>query len=158
MDALERDDITHAIDMTLGFYGKKLDKVSTGFWLNAIRGKDLTEVKRALMDYSTIGKYAPKPVDILQLLDLNQAQRRSSIPPPEVVHNPAPPEVEAAWRWFIPMHASASKNLSGVLQYHTGDLDAATMERYLVIVNEQAKAHDMPDAIPQEFRLAEVWG
>jgi hypothetical protein len=31
-------------------------------------------------------------------------------------------------------------------------------ERYLHIVNHEAKRTDQPEAIPDEFKLAEVWG
>ena len=81
MDAVSRDDIIHAIEQTVSFYGKSLDKTAIGFWLNGLRDKDPVMIKRALMMYAAKGKYAPKPVDILEIIDSLEGSRKSKLPP-----------------------------------------------------------------------------
>lgn len=155
MSPLERDDLAHALGTTMEFYGKKLDKPKFAFWINALTGKDLGDIKRALLEYARIGRYAPKPVDILDLISKYRDTRRAQLPPPP--YNPCPDYIAKAWRWFIPMMASGSKNFDGVLRYDVGDVDPATQDKYILIVNQEAKAQNMPDAIPAQFKLKEVW-
>lgn len=157
MDALARDDVIHAIEQTLAFYGKQLDKVAIAFWLNAVRSHDIQDVKRALMDYPKVGKYAPKPVDILEILDANVAQKRAKLPSTPPPETSCPVHIRDAWMWFNNRLVEGSVLLDGLFSgSHHVDLD--TQEEYLRTVNEQAKLYNQPDAIPDEFKLQEIWG
>lgn len=157
MEALARDDLTHALAQMMGFYGKKLDQTAVRFWFNAFHGRDPELLKQAMLDYTKTGRYAPKPVDILEVLDTNRSRDESRKPPIEHTHTPCPAHIERAWRWFIPMSASGSRNFDGVLEYDVGDVDPDQQEEYLRIVNEQARQYGTPEAIPDEFKLWEVW-
>lgn len=158
MQASERDDLIHVIDSTLGFYGKKIDRGALKFWLSALRGHPFDQVDAAFAEHVRIGKYAPKPVDILDIIGARRQRQAARASHESDPHTPCPAHIDAAWRWFIPMMASGSKNLDGVLQYNTRDLDLETQDKYLLTVNQEAMAQNMPEAIPDEFKLKEVWG
>lgn len=156
MDPLTRDDLLHAIDQTMAFYGKSLDKVSSSFWLNAIRDKDPADIKRALVDYTKQGKHAPKPVDILGLISVRGDRRKSMLPAPDKTTTNCPPEIANAWLWFI-NRISEGTAMEGLFK-DQGPVDIKTQERYLHIVNHEAHMWGLPEAIPDEFKLPEVWG
>ena len=109
MDPLIRDDMIHSVDQTLVFYGKKLDKAAVGFWLNALRKFDLQDVKRALMIYTERGKYAPKPVDIIEILDNQKAINRAKLPPPAPPRDRKSTDLDRAWIYVIKWIAATGK-------------------------------------------------
>lgn len=159
MDTLTRDDLGHSLSQLLGFYGKKLDPVALRFWMGAFDGREPAIVKAAMEAYTKIGKFAPKPVDILGLMDSKRAENRAyqaKIAPPDPLVTNCPKHIELAWRWFIPMMAAGSNLLAEFMPKIP--VDAETQEKYLLIVNQQAKLYNTPEAIPDEFKLREVWG
>lgn len=156
MDALTRDDLLHAVDQTLSFYGKRIDQASARFWINAFNGRDPDQAKRALLEYTKVGKYAPKPVDVIEIMDSMREAERSNLPPPPRPTSSCPQHVADAWSWFLGRMAEGSRNLSGLFQ-ENANVDVPTQEAYLQIVNEQARQFDTPDAIPDQYKLPEVW-
>ena len=83
MNAVDRDDFAHALGQTLEFYGKELKREDFSFWYRALGEKDIAPVKAALLEYTKVGKYAPKPVDILDLIsDRAIPARQEALPPP----------------------------------------------------------------------------
>lgn len=155
MDALDRDDFVHALTQTLKFYGKELDKMQTSFWVTACRDRPAKKLKAALVEHTKAGRFAPKPADILSLVDnMSQQGGRAELPPPPTTN--CPPEIAQAWMWFNRVICAGS-NLEGV--FGKGERpDPDIEERYLFIVNEQAHIYDTPDAIPDEYRIQEIWG
>lgn len=156
MEPLTRDDLTHALSQLMGFYGKKIDHTSVRFWLNAMEPYDPEDAKQAMLDYTKSGRYAPKPVDIIEIISLNRHQHRGESSAPGLQQTRCPVHIETAWRWFI------SEIGNGLVDMRHGTdrrakIDDATRDRYLEIVNQQAKLYNRPDAIPDEYKLREVW-
>ena len=157
MTPVERDDFAHALGQTLGFYGKDLDKQQFSFWLTAMGDKGVDRIKPALLQYTKVGKYAPKPVDILEIIEATRAINQHKLPPPKRERNNCPPEIQAAWMWFINRCAEGSENFDGIFD-SSSEVPLATQEKYLHLVNHEARANNQPDAIPDEYKLSEVWG
>lgn len=154
MDAIERDDFVHALGQTLAFYGKELDQMQTSFWLTACRDKGSRRLKAALIEYTKIGKYAPRPADILAIVDnMSQQNKVKALPPPPTTN--CPPDIAQAWMWFINRMTRGS-SLEGLFD-EAGAVDLETQEKYLHIVNHEAHKYGTPEAIPDEYKLREVW-
>lgn len=156
MDTLVRDDLLHAVGQVMGFYNKKLEPAAARFWMNAFQGIDPDRIKSALMEYTKHGKYAPKPGDILDLVDVGRAQLAAMQPPPKEPV-PCPEDIRKAWVWFVGRCTSGSVLLDGVFG-GCPDVSPEQQERYLETVNQQAKQFDQPEAIPRECWLQHVWG
>ena len=156
MNSVDKDDFMFALGQTLKFYGKQLEKESWPFWYQAFFVKDISQVKRALMQYTREGKFAPKPKDILEIMDVDKSYRKAALPPPEPMTTNCPPEVAKAWMWLINRIAQGSA-MAGLFQ-ESASVDLITQERYLHLVNHEAHSLGMPEAIPIEFKLQEVWG
>lgn len=159
MTPVERDDIIHALTQLQAFYGKDLDELSVKLWMRALGPHEPSDIKRALADYPSRGRYAPKPREIIELIEEQRQERRrhtQTLPKPEPCK--CPPEIAAAWMWFISMVASqgANEQLAGAVERK--DAPAALQERYLHIVNHEAFRLGTPDAIPDAYKLPEVWG
>lgn len=155
MNQVERDEFAHALGQTLKFFGKELEKSDFSFWYSAMGDRSVVSIKNALKEYVKVGRYAPRPANILELMSTRAEHSRTQLPPP-VTTTSCPPEIASAWMWFIAHSAKGSKNLEGI--FDRKDIPVETQEKYLHIVNHEAKKSNMPDAIPQEYRLAEVWG
>lgn len=151
MNAVERDDIAHAVTQVQAFYGKELDALQMKFWLRGLGDLDVSDVKRALADYTMTGKYAPKPVDIRDLVTHSRETSRRDLPAPEKRLKEAPEHVGKAWRWLIK-------------QWGLGDLYGAPnvtedeVEDYMCLCNQQAKTNNNPDSIPPHCWLESIWG
>lgn len=154
MDTLERDDFVYALTQTLAFYNKELDKMQTSFWVTACSDRSVRKLKAALIEYTRIGKFAPKPADILSIVDTMQQTVHKELPPPPTTN--CPPEVAKAWLWYNRMNC-AGTNLEGI--FGKGERpDPETEDRYIHIVNHEAHKYGTPEAILPEHRLREVWG
>lgn len=155
MDKVEKDDFIFALNQTLKFYGKEVDRMQTSFWWTACNKKSIGSLKYAFLEYIKVGKYAPRPADILSLADtFREINSRQLPPPPEPT--PCPPEIAAAWSWFTKVICCDAKN--PMMRRTPPAIDAETQEKYLHIVNHEAHKYGMPDAIPEKHRLKEVWG
>jgi len=65
--------------------------------------------------------------------------------------------VREAWMWFIGYIAKDSETMSGIFN-QGGDIPIEDQERYVEVVNREAKRCNNHNAIPDEYKLAEVWG
>jgi hypothetical protein len=155
VNSVDKDDFMFALGQTLKFYGKQLEKESWPFWYQAFFDEDIGQVKQALMRYTREGKYAPKPKDILEIVDVGKSYRKAALPPPKPMTTNCPPEIAKAWMWFINRVAQGGA-MAGLFQ-DSAPVDLPTQERYLHIVNHEAQRLCTPDAIPDEFKLQEVW-
>ena len=63
-----------------------------------------------------------------------------------------PPEVADAWRYWL------GKWYQHQIFLARDPVDDEEQERWLIIVNEEAKRTDTPSAIPDEYKLKEIWG
>ncbi len=156
MDRKDRDDFMFALGQTMEFYGKTIDSSSFKFWYSAMGDRPVYQIKEALLEYVKIGKFAPRPANIMELISQRQPKQRAELPPPPP-ETSCPPDIAKAWMWFIGRCAQGSENLDGLFSSSL-DIDIETQERYLHVVNHEAKSANDPEAIPEEFRLAEVWG
>ncbi len=155
MNQMERDDFSHALGQTLQFFGKKLEKSDFSFWYSAMGDKPVIQIKNALKEYVKVGKFAPRPANILELLNQNSAHQRAALPPPEKVETSCPPEIADAWCWFIrKIGGEMAQGMLPEVEGVTPDME----ERFLHIVNHEAKRTNQPESIPDAFKLAEVWG
>ena len=155
MNAAERDDFAHALGQTMEFYGKPLEGNDFAFWFSAMGDKPVHAIKQALKDYIKTGIHRPRPANIMELINQNNAIKHTRLPAPEETTTNCPPEIAKAWMWFIGQQA---KNTSMEGIFSRVDIDLDTQEKYLHVVNHEAKRLNNPDAIPAEYRLAEVWG
>lgn len=152
MNPKERDDVIYAINQTQAFYGKTLDDLQLKFWLRALNQYTRDEVLKALADHTGIGKYAPRPVEIIELIKTGREQVRSHAP--RVKHDSvreASPAVAAAWQYVI--KAWGLGNL-----YKVGEVSDEQAAIYLDTVNKQAMESKRPTAIPPDAWLDDVWG
>ena len=152
---LIRDDICHAVGQTLKFYGKELEPSDFSFWWYALRDSNPDKIKQALKDYIKVGKFAPRPKDVLELIESNNRPAEHTLPPP--AETTCPPDITRAWLWFIGRTTKDSANFNGLFESGS-PVSLEQQERYLHVVNHQAKAAGQPEAIPEEFKLREVWG
>jgi len=99
--------VRHKLTQTLDFYGKSMKSEHMGVWLNAIPSRfTCDQIIKALETYVTEGKFAPKPADVIPILERESAQtaRVEAQRPVE----PAPPHVARAWGWYIAKHIMGS--------------------------------------------------
>ena len=151
MNRVDIDDFTHALAQTVGFFGKELDKAQVALWIRAFSGKEYPPIRAALIEYTKIGRYAPKPRDIIEIMDEQRVATQARLPPPDKQSCHCPQNIADAWAWFIKMHSG----------HEFGRKTQPTNEQqeiYLNTVNHEAHRLNMPDAIPEEFKLKEVWG
>jgi len=156
MNQAERDSFAHALGQTLNFYGKTMDKSDFSFWYSAMGDRSVEVIKNALREYIKIGKYAPRPANIIELMSVRTLHSRQELPPPVVTTN-CPPEIAKAWMWFIHHMAKSSSNMDSLFA-DSGSATLEQQEKYLHVVNHEARRYNQPDAIPAEYRIAEVWG
>lgn len=154
MNAVDKDAFSHALGQTLGFFGKELDNMQFSFWYSAMGDRNVNTIKNALKEYVKVGRYAPRPAQILELMTTSREHSAASALPPPVEPCKCPPEIASAWMWFIG-ETSKGSSMSGI--FDRKDIPVETQERYLHIVNHEARSANEPDAIPDEYKLAEVW-
>tara|TARA_R110000803_G_scaffold210442_1_gene282276 strand:+ start:1634 stop:2137 length:504 start_codon:yes stop_codon:yes gene_type:complete len=156
--AQDRDDFLYALKQTLMFYGKDLDRMQTSFWWTACNDKPIVKLKQALIEYTKVGKFAPRPADILTLVDsmtINTGQRSKTFATPKTN---CPPSIAEAWSWFLGRISEDCTNPSFRIFESSSEIDISTQEKYLHTVNHEAHKYSMPESIPDEFKIKEVWG
>jgi hypothetical protein len=154
METQDRDDFLFALGQTMEFYGKKLERSDFAFWYSAMGDRGVSQIKTALKEYIKIGKFAPRPANIMEILNnMRPAIERVALPPPTTN---CPPEIAKAWMWYAGRNAKGSKLLDGLFS-ESQNIDVDTQEKYLHIVNHEAKKFNQPEAIDPAHRLAEVW-
>lgn len=148
MDRKEIDDLKYGIGELLKLYGKALEPTAERFWVAALSDKPLPLVLKAVNEYSKTGKYAPKPVDILDIIDLLKASHKRTQAP---LHDytPCDPEITRAWITYMRFAYSFD---------FRDDIDGMPLNKALEIVNREASKHNQPDSILLEHRIPEFWG
>lgn len=159
MNPVDRDDVVHALTQVQAFYGKELDELAVKLWIRAIQNFDPKAVKQALADYPSRGKYAPKPRDIIEIVEeRRQEQSRKTAALPEPMTTNCPPEIAKAWIWFIGLVASTGTNELVAGAMPRTEISLELQDRYLNLVNHEARRLGTPESVPDEFKLPEVWG
>ena len=157
MDNVGRDDVLHALRYCYEFYRKPFEDIDKQVWGGMIRDHNYTVMqwKEEIRAYMARGTFCPKPKEILGALAENHERRslRSTSEPVQLVDT-CPPEISAAWRYWTPIFHGQALPFDSE-QTEVGDEEA---EHWLLIVNREAKRTNMPEAVPEKFRLKEVWG
>ena len=158
-DRVQKDDIRYALTQLMSFFDKEVDDRLWKFWWAVLKRLPYDNCMRALREYLAEGKYAPRPANIVEI-----AKR---YPVPDVdkgnLYNPAvhqtdcDPTVARAWMWFISMSSADSALFKDGL-FSDKKVDDNTQQKYLQIVNAEAKRLNAPDSIPDEYKLIEIWG
>jgi hypothetical protein len=155
MDRKEEGDVIHAVQTTFAFYGKQLDDLQRGVWSRIVRDSGYTafQWKDVLRKWFTVGKFAPRPSEIMELLSLNVGVGKTRAEPTAPLTTDCPPETAKAWTYWLPIFwGEALPFASNVI------VDESQAEKYLHIVNHEAKRVNAPESIPNEYKLEEVWG
>jgi hypothetical protein len=153
MTPFERDDIAHAVSQVMAFYDKELTPLQMKFWLEDLSGRDPQDVKDALTEYRSIGKYAPRPANILEILKTKQSVR-SQAHSPLMLESPvreAPKEVSKAWAFVIKMWGMGD-------MYGVGDVSREEQDRMIELCNRQAKQSGNAESIPPDAFRPDIWG
>lgn len=77
----------------------------------------------------------------------------AGVPPNDSVSSFTENETRAAWMWFIARMSAGTKLAMFKVHPVTPDQE----ERFLFIVNHEAKRLNHPQAIAKEYRLREIW-
>jgi hypothetical protein len=155
--AQRTDNVRHIIQQTQAFFGKELDELQMRLWVRALAPFTEEQIRVAAAEYTQEGRYAPKPVDLIERCKRYREHKRVVDGQAEQPWNPGDPETVKAWLWFIGHMAATGKNeqLAGAMQ--PVKIDVELQDRYLYIVNAEARRLNDPDAVPDEFKLDEVW-
>jgi len=152
----DRDDFLYALKQTLAFYNKDLDRMQTSFWWTACKEKPVAKLKKALIEHTKVGKFAPKPADVLTLVDSMNHHSGAISQMHTIPTTNCPKDIAKAWMWFIDRIADESPTLSGLFGSDQS-ISVDQQEKYLHVVNDQAHKYGMPESIPDEYKLKEVW-
>jgi hypothetical protein len=148
-------DVVYALKYCFSFYGKELDKQQLQVWQNIIRGNSYNSVQwqTVLKNYFQVGKFAPKPPEILEMLAEEREHTQAKAPQPEPLTTNCPKHIADAWRYWLPKFWGMA--VPGVSTIVDTDIDE---DESLLLVNREAKRTNTPEAIPAAYQLKEVWG
>lgn len=155
MEQKELNDVLFAVDYLLKFYGKSMEKIHKQVWSRTIidSGYSSFQWQEALRQYPSIGKFAPKPSEILDQLNLRRENKPKGQSAPEPLTTNCPDHIANAWRYWVPRFWGQA------LPASTQQEDQPDKEdEYLMTINREAKRTNTPEAIPEIYRLREVWG
>ena len=155
MDRKEEGDVIHAVQTTFAFYGKQLDDLQRGVWSRIVRDSGYTafQWKDVLRKWFTVGKFAPRPAEIMELLSLNVGVGKAKAEPPAPLTTDCPPDIARAWTYWLPIFWGEALPFASNVT-----VDESQAEKYLHVVNHEAKKVNAPESIPDEYKLEEVWG
>ena len=156
MNNKDLGDVVYALKYCFSFYGKELDKQQLQVWQNIIRGNSYNAVQwqAVLKNYFQVGKFAPKPPEILEMLAEEREHTQAKKPPPQPLTTNCPEHIASAWRYWLPKFWGMAVPGVSTIPVPQPELE----DEYLMTVNREAKRTNTPEAIPQGFKLREVWG
>lgn len=149
------DDLKFHLTELLDFYDKPLTDKNWHMWWSVLKQMDPYKVQQALKDWPAIGKFSPKPANIVEIVRGYPKNVRTV----EVVEAEepvdCPPKIRAAWRWYVAITTKGT-----TLECFQGALDvtAEQEDEFLLIVNQEAKRLNQPNAIDDRHKLVSVWG
>ena len=155
MDRKELEDCMHGLCQVYGFYSKEFDDVQRAFWMQAIQGVDPQAFLIAVRQYTREGRYAPKPKDVLDIMERDKPRTADALTIPAELGNVAPKHISDAWRYWLPKFWG--KETGGVMGQPEGSVSHEKAEEMLILINKEAKRVNNPDAIPFDYKLVEVW-
>lgn len=153
MDQKELNDVLFAVEYTHKFYNKSLEQVHKQVWSRTVIDSGYTSFQwqEALRNWPAIGKFAPRPAEILEQLNLNRENAPKHKEAPEPLTTNCPEPIANAWRYWIPVFWGES------LPFEQGKVEESEAEAYLILVNEEAKRTNTPESIPDQYKLEQIW-
>ncbi len=153
MDQKEIGDVLFAADYTLQFYGKSMQKIHKQVWSRTVldSGYSAFQWQEALRQWPSIGKFAPRPAEILEHLNLQRDNKPRNFAPKKELVSDCPEPIALAWRYWIPIFWGQS------LPFESDEIDDSQAEAYLLLVNEEAKRTNTPESIPDKFKIELIW-
>lgn len=154
MDRKELEDCMHALGQVYAFYSKEFDDIQRAFWMQFVQEQDYHRLMTALRKYPSEGRYAPKPRDISELIerDAPTAPAHKALPDKPMTTD-CPPHIAKAWMFWLQhwygMNPSTWPKVEGVNEEEA--------EEMLMLVNREARRTNTPDAIPESYKVKEVW-
>ena len=144
----------HGLGQVYAFYGKEFDEIQRALWMKFVQKQDYHRLMAALREYPEHGRYAPKPKDISELIERDKPQQgRIGEFPNKEIETDCPPEISRAWMFWLQhwygMNPSTWPKVEGVSEEEA--------EEMLMLVNKEAARTGMPDAMPEGYKLPEVW-
>jgi hypothetical protein len=146
----ERDDVIYQLNKILvEFYGKELDYHRTQVWLEALRGFTASDIETALKRHVQVGRFSPTPAEIINHLNELNAKKRNHAEPETQPYTPCIKRINDAWVTF----------LREVNDFELPSSPASSMpfEEAVIICNQEAKRCNEPDAIPDEYKIPDIW-
>lgn len=155
MDRKELEDCMHALGQVYAFFGKEFDEIQRGFWLNFVRGQEPEIFLSALRQYPNKGRYSPKPKDIAEIIEeIKPREQAIKAVEANIPHTDCPPSISRAWMFWLAhwygMNPASWPKVEGVSEKEA--------EAMLMLINREAKNNKTPEAIPAEYKVAEIWG
>lgn len=150
--SVAKDDMRHKLQETLKFFGKQLDPETFKVWQRAFRPYEPALVIRSLERYEEIGKFAPKPKDVLEILEELRGHQKSREPTHSGPKNPMDTELGKAVLWYE-LHVK----LKDLPVYDTGR-EVEEVDAMIELLNREAKRIKQPELLLPEHRLPEYWG
>lgn len=153
MNQKEINDVLFAVDYTHKFYNKQLEDIHKQVWSRTILDSGYTpfQWQEALRNWPAIGKFAPRPAEILEQLNLRRENTPKENKAPEPLTTDCPEPIANAWRYWIPIFWGQD------LPFEQGKVDDSEAEAYLILVNEEAKRTNTPESIPEKYKLELIW-
>lgn len=149
MTPKEMDDVTYKLKEIFTIYGKDISDQVCALWVRSLSGKDPNLILKAFDEYAKEGKYAPKPVDIIELVDRIKVEVRARISGNFKSPKGGNPEIAAAWIAYIRQAHGfplpASMDPPGAMPMSLDDA--------LPIVQREAIKYRCPEALLQEHRF-----
>jgi hypothetical protein len=154
MDRAGLEDCMHALGQVYAFYNKEFDDIQRAFWMQFVQAQDQTRFLTALRKYPSEGRYAPKPKDIAEIIerDAPLAEARKALPSKPLTTN-CPPKISRAWMFWL-SHWYGMNPSSWPKVENVTDEEA---EEMLLLINQEARRCNSPQAIPEGHRLENVW-
>ena len=153
MEKKDLEDVLFAVKYTHQFYNKQLEDIHRQVWSRTVLDSGYSSFQwlESLRQWPSIGKFAPRPAEILEQLHLKRDTKPRESSPAEPLTTDCPEPIANAWRYWMPIFWGED------LPFEQGEVDESQAEAYLILVNEEAKRTNTPEAIPDTYRLEQIW-
>ncbi|MEL0014963.1 MAG: hypothetical protein VW715_07090 [Rhodospirillales bacterium] len=159
MTTAEAGDVFHALTYCFSFYRKPFEPIDKQVWGSVMRDNSYTsqQWQDAIRSYMSRGKFAPKPYEMLEILsEQSESRKMTRLSEPTQIQDTCPPDIRDAWMYWLPkFHDQPLPFVSNRLE---GDVADEQAEEWLLLVNKEAWKANTPEAVPEPFRLKEIWG
>lgn len=145
----EIGDVVHKLTETFAVFRQKFDANQSKTWINALAEKPVALILRACDDHIKIGHYAPKPFEILSLIDGYRSRAAGFEKPQEAGQRT--PEIAQAWITYLRFAHDFELP-------QNREVPDMPIQDALEIVNREAAKQNRPDAIKPEHRIDSYWG